>query len=35
MTTSAIIAMILINGIIMGGFIIFLFIAIKKEEQKR
>lgn len=34
MSISALISMILILGIIMGGFIFFLRIAIKKENQK-
>lgn len=34
MSISALISMVLILGIIMGGFIFFLRIAIKKENQK-
>ena len=34
MSSSALISMILILGIVMGGFIFFLRIAIKKESQK-
>ena len=34
MSTSALISMVLILGIIMGGFVFFLRIAIKKENQK-
>ncbi len=34
MSISALISMVLILGIIMGGFIFFLRIAIKKEKQK-
>ena len=34
MSTAALISMILILGIIIGGFIFFLRIAIKKENQK-
>lgn len=34
MSTSALISMVLILGVIMGGFVFFLRIAIKKENQK-
>lgn len=34
MSISALISMVLILGIIMGGFVFFLRIAIKKENQK-
>lgn len=34
MSISALISMVLTLGIIMGGFIFFLRIAIKKEKQK-
>ncbi len=34
MSTTSIISMILIVGIIVGGFIYFLRLAIKKEAQK-
>ncbi len=34
MSMSALISMVLILGIIMGGFVFFLRIAIKKEKQK-
>ena len=34
MDSSAIVAMVLINLIVMGGFILFLRIAIKKEKEK-
>lgn len=34
MSTSALISMVLILGTIMGGFVFFLRIAIKKENQK-
>ncbi|MGK7392516.1 MAG: MetS family NSS transporter small subunit [Candidatus Cyclobacteriaceae bacterium M2_1C_046] len=34
MSSSAIIAMIVINLIVMGGFIFFLRIAINKEKKK-
>lgn len=34
MSTTALISMILILGIVMGGFAFFLRIAIKKENQK-
>lgn len=34
MSSSALISMILILSIIMGGFVFFLRIAIKKEKQK-
>ena len=35
MSTSAIIGMILILGIVVGGFVFFLSLAIKKEREKR
>lgn len=35
MTNSAIVALIIINLFVMGGFIYFLSVAIKKENRKR
>ncbi|MFY0652326.1 MAG: MetS family NSS transporter small subunit [Cyclobacteriaceae bacterium] len=34
MSTGAIISMVIILGIVIGGFLYFLSVAIKKEKQK-